>query len=101
GVEQQPEFPGGMDALAKFLRRHVVYPPAAQRANIAGKVVVQFVVEKDGSVGQVTVIKSVGFGCDEEAVRVVKAMPKWSPGKQNGQPVRVYYTLPVSYTLSE
>lgn len=100
-VEQDPQFPGGMTALMKYLQKNVNYPAAAQRANISGKVIVQFVVEKDGSVGQVKIIKSVGFGCDEEATRVVKSMPKWSPGKQNGRPVRVYYTLPVSYTLQE
>lgn len=100
-VEQDPQFPGGMKELLKYLQKNVHYPPAAQRANIEGKVVVQFVVEKDGSVGQVKVLKSVGFGCDEEAVRVVKSMPKWAPGKQNGRAVRVYYTLPVSYTLQD
>lgn len=99
GVEQDAEFPGGMSALMKYLHKHVNYPAAAQRGNISGKVVLQFVVEKDGSVGQIKVLKSVGFGCDEEAVRVVKSMPKWSPGKQNGRAVRVWYTLPVTYTL--
>jgi len=100
-VEQQPEFPGGINELMKYLHKHVKYPAAAQRAGIGGKVMLQFVVEKDGSVGQVRVVKSVGFGCDEEAVRVVKSMPKWRPGMQNGRPVRVYYTLPVTYTIQE
>jgi len=101
GVEQEAEFPGGLNELMKFLKKNVSYPAAAQRANISGKVILQFVVEKDGTVGQIKVLKSVGFGCDEEAVRVVKAMPRWSPGRQNGRAVRVYYTLPVSYTLQE
>ncbi|MCD8540646.1 MAG: TonB family protein [Leadbetterella sp.] len=101
GVEQDPEFPGGLSALMKYLQKNVNYPAAAQRANASGKVILQFVVEKDGSVGQISVIKSVGFGCDEEAVRVLKSMPKWSPGRQNGQAVRVWYTLPVTYTLQD
>lgn len=100
-VEQDPQFPGGISELMKYLQKNVKYPSAAQRANISGKVILQFVVEKDGSVAQVRVIKSVGFGCDEEAVRVVKSMPKWSPGKQNGRAVRVYFNLPVTYTLQE
>ncbi len=101
GVEQDAEFPGGMNELMKYLKKNVKYPPAAQRANISGRVVLQFVVEKDGSVGQIKVLKSVGFGCDEEAIRVVKSMPKWSPGRQNGRAVRVWHTLPVTYTLQD
>ncbi|MBX2954253.1 MAG: energy transducer TonB [Leadbetterella sp.] len=100
-VEQDAQFPGGMSELMKYLNKNVKYPAVAQRANVGGKVVLRFVVEKDGSVAQISVLKSVGFGCDEEAVRVVKSMPKWSPGKQNGRPVRVWYTLPVTYTLQE
>jgi protein TonB len=100
-VEQQAEFAGDMGGLMKYLKGNVKYPPAASRANISGRVVLQFVVERDGSVGQIKVIKSVGFGCDEEAVRVVKNMPKWSPAKQNGRAVRSYFTLPVTYTLED
>jgi protein TonB len=101
GVEQQPEFPGGDIEMRKFLSRNVQYPAAAQRGNISGRVVVQFVVERDGSIGATKILKSIGFGCDEEAVRVIKAMPKWNPGKQNGKAVRVYFTLPVTYTLQD
>lgn len=101
GVEQDAEFPGGMGALMKYLQKNVNYPAAAQRANVSGKVILQFVVERDGTVGQIIVLKSIGFGCDEEAVRVVKSMPKWSPGKQNGRAVRVWYTLPVTYTMQD
>ena len=100
-VEQNAEFPGGMNALMKYLQKNVQYPAAAQRANIGGKVVLQFVVERDGSIGEVKIIKGVGWGCDEEAVRVVKSMPKWGPGKQNGRAGRVWYTLPVAYTLQD
>ena len=101
GVEQQPEFPGGESEMRKFLNKSVNYPTAAQRGNISGRVTVQFVVEKDGSIGAVKVLKGIGFGCDEEAVRVIKSMPKWNPGKQNGKPVRVYFNLPVTYTLQD
>lgn len=100
-VEQQAEFAGGMSALMKYLKSNVNYPSAASRANIGGRVVLQFVVERDGSVAQIKVIKSVGYGCDEEAVRVVKNMPKWTPAKQNGRAVRSYFTLPVTYTLED
>lgn len=101
GVEQSPEFPGGEKAMYKFLGDKIQYPAAASRANVSGRVTLQFVVEKDGSIGAIKVLKSVGFGCDEEAIRVVKAMPKWNAGKQNGRPVRVYFTLPIMFTLSE
>lgn len=101
GVEQQPEFPGGETEMRKFLSRNVQYPAAAQRGNISGRVVVQFVVERDGSIGATKILKSIGFGCDEEAIRVIKSMPKWNPGKQNGKPVRVYFNLPVTYTLQD
>lgn len=99
-VEQQPEFPGGVREMMKYLGTNLKYPPAAQRANISGRVFLKFVVEPDGSIGGISVLKGIGFGCDEEAIRVVKSMPKWNPGRQNGQNVRVYFTLPVSYTLN-
>ena len=98
-VEQNAEFPGGMSAMYKFLGENIKYPAAAQRANVTGKVFVKFVVEKNGSVGQVEVMKGIGFGCDEEAIRVIKAMPKWNPGRQNGKNVRVWYNMPVTYKL--
>lgn len=98
-VEQQPEFPGGVGELYKYLGQNIKYPAAAQRANVQGRVFVKFVVEKDGSIGNIEVMKGIGFGCDEEAVRVIKSMPKWNPGRQNGKNVRVYYTMPVVYKL--
>lgn len=98
-VEQNPEFPGGISAMYKFIGQNIKYPAAAQRANVAGKVFVRFVVERDGSIGDVQVLKGIGFGCDEEAIRVIKSMPKWSPGKQNGRTVRVFYNMPVAYVL--
>jgi protein TonB len=98
-VEQNPEFPGGMAALGQFLGKNIRYPPAASRANISGRVFVSFVVNTDGSIQDVTVLKGLGFGTDEEAMRVVKAMPKWRPGKQSGRPVRVKYNLPINFQL--
>lgn len=98
-VEQQPEFPGGMAALGQYLGKNLRYPAAAQRANISGRVFVSFVVNTDGSIQDVQVLKGLGFGTDEEAQRVVKGMPKWRPGKQSGRPVRVKYNLPINFTL--
>ena len=98
-VEQQPEFTGGMAALGQYLQKNLRYPAAAQRANVAGRVFVSFVVNTDGSIQDVQVLKGLGFGTDEEAQRVVKGMPKWRPGKQSGRPVRVKYNLPINFTL--
>ncbi len=98
-VEQQPEFPGGTTEMYKYLNKNIKYPGAASRANVSGRVFLQFVVNIDGSITDVEVVKGVGFGCDEEAVRVVKGMPKWKPGRQSGRAVRVKYTLPVNFQL--
>ena len=98
-VEQMPQFPGGEDALRKYLASHVNYPPMAAENNVQGKVVVQFVVEKDGKVGEVKVVRSVDKDLDREAVRVCKSLPKFTPGRQNGQAVSVWYTLPVQFKL--
>ncbi|MBR1726404.1 MAG: energy transducer TonB, partial [Muribaculaceae bacterium] len=98
-VEQPPQFPGGDAALMKYLSSHIQYPTMAQENNIQGKVVVQFVVEKDGHVGDVKVVRSVDKDLDREAVRVCKSLPKFTPGRQNGQAVRVWYTLPVNFKL--
>jgi periplasmic protein TonB len=98
-VEQNPEFPGGTSEMYKYINSKIKYPPAAQRANISGRVFVKFVVEKDGSIGKIEILKGIGFGCDEEAERVIKDMPKWNPGRQNGKNVRVFFTMPVFYQL--
>ena len=100
-VEQSPEFAGGMNALLKFLQKNLHYPTPAVNANVGGKVYMQFVVGQDGSITKVDVLKGIGFGCDEEAQRVVKLMPKWSPGRQSGRAVAVKFTLPISFQLSE
>ena len=98
-VEQQAEFPGGMGALMKWLSNNIRYPEAAAQNDIQGRVIVKFVVEKDGSIGTVTVLKGVDKDLDKEAIRVVKKMPKWQPGKNNGVAVRSYFNLPVTFKL--
>lgn len=98
-VESMPEFPGGEAALYKYLAENIKYPQMAKESGIQGRVFVTFVVERDGRVTDVRVLRGIGGGCDEEAIRVVKGMPKWSPGKQRGKPVRVQYNLPVKFTL--
>lgn len=98
-VEEQPGFPGGDEARIQFLHENIKYPQLAKESGIQGTVYVNFVVEPDGSVSNVTVLRGIGGGCDEEAVRVVKAMPKWAPGKQRGRPVRVSFNMPIKFTL--
>ena len=98
-VEQMPSFPGGPSALMQFLSSNIKYPVVAEENGVQGRVVCTFVVEKDGSITDVRVIKSVDPSLDKEAMRVVKSMPKWIPGKQNGSAVRVKYTLPVTFRL--
>lgn len=98
-VEQMPQFPGGDAALMKYLSSHINYPPMAAENNVQGKVILQFVVEKDGRVGEVKIARSVDKDLDKEAIRVVKSLPKFTPGRQNGYPVRVWYTLPVNFKL--
>ena len=98
-VEQMPQFPGGEAALMKYLQSHINYPPMAAENNIQGRVVVQFVIDKTGHVGEVKIVRSVDKDLDKEAARVCASMPKFTPGRQNGQPVSVWYTLPVSFKL--
>ena len=98
-VEQMPQFPGGDAALMKYLSSHINYPPMAAENNVQGKVILQFVVGKDGRVGEVKIARSVDKDLDKEAMRVVKSLPKFIPGRQNGQAVPVWYTLPVSFKL--
>ena len=99
-VEEEPEFPGGMEALYKYLGESIKYPQLAKENNIEGKVYVTFVVEKDGSIANPRILRDIGGGCGNEAVRVVKAMPKWKAGKQRGKNVRVQFNLPVSFKLN-
>lgn len=99
GIEQQPEYPGGAAAMNEFLQSNIQYPEIARRAGIEGKVFVQFVVDPKGDISQVTVVRGIGGGCDEEAKRVVNAMPHWRPGRQNGRAVSVRYTIQVTFKL--
>jgi protein TonB len=98
-VEESPEYPGGMAQIGKFISRNLKYPPIARDNGVKGRVVVSFVVEPSGEITDVKVIRGIGSGCDEEAIRVVRMMPKWKPGKQNGKAVRVQYNLPITFTL--
>ena len=96
-VEQMPEFPGGMEALFKYMAENMKYPEDAKKQLVEGRVLVQFIVETDGSVSNTEVLMRVFPSLDAEAVRVISGMPKWIPGKQNGKVVRVKYTIPVSF----
>lgn len=98
-VEQMPSFPGGDAALMRYLSKNIKYPPLAEENGIQGRVICSFVVERDGSVSDIRIKRSVDPSLDKEAMRVVSAMPKWIPGRQNGQMVRVKYTLPVTFRL--
>lgn len=98
-VEESPAFPGGDEKLYEFLAKNMKYPQMARESGIQGIVYVTFVVEPDGSISNVRVLRDIGGGCGEEAIRVVKAMPRWTPGKQRGKAVRVQFNLPVKFTL--
>jgi protein TonB len=100
-VEQMPEFPGGMPAMMEFLQTNIKYPKDAIKQNVGGRVMVMFVVETDGSLSNVRVARKVFPSLDAEAVRVVKAMPKWKPGKEKGRAVRVNFTMPIVFSLKK
>lgn len=99
-VEDQPEFPGGEEARQRFLRDNLDYPQMAREAGIQGTVFLTFVIERDGSVTDIRVLRDIGGGCAEEAIRVVQMMPRWTPGRQRGQPVRTQFTMPIRFTLN-
>ena len=98
-VEDEPEFPGGMEALYKYLASNIKYPAAAKEQKIQGHVIVNFVIEKDGSVSNIKLLRDIGGGCGEEAIRVVQAMPKWKPARQRGKRVRAQFNLPINFNL--
>ena len=98
-VEEMPAYPGGEQKLMEFIAKGIKYPQIARETGIQGRVFVGFVIEPDGSVSNVKVLRGIGGGCDEEAMRVVKSMPKWKPGKQRGKAGRVSYMLPVNFKL--
>ena len=99
-VEDQPEFPGGTAALLEYLRKNIKYPAICRENNIQGRVIVSFIVNKDGGIVEPEVIKGVNPSLDKEALRVISGMPKWKPGSQRGKPVRVKYTVPVNFRLN-
>lgn len=98
-VEQQASYAGGEGARLTFLGKYIKYPQMAKESGISGTVYVEFVVEKDGSIGDVKLIRGIGGGCDQEAMRVVKMMPRWNAAKQRGKEVRVYFTMPIKFVL--
>ena len=98
-VEEMPGFPGGEEKLFDYLRKNIKFPPVARENGIQGRVFVTFVVDKDGKVKDVKILRGIGGGCDEEALRVIRSMPDWTPGRQNGRSVSVQYNLPVNFTL--
>ena len=98
-VEQMPEYPGGFDALIDFVKANLVYPQEAIDAGIEGKVFVGFIVEKDGSISSIKLLRGIGHGCDEAAMEVVRKMPKWKPAMQRSKPVRIEYMFPVKFEL--
>ncbi|GAB3896948.1 M56 family metallopeptidase [Spirosoma agri] len=100
-VENNPEFPGGMKKMGEYLQQNLKYPAAAQKVNAQGRVFVNFIVTKTGEITDVQLLKGIGFGADEEAVRAVARMPRWKPGTQNGQAVNVRYNLPINFQLDE
>ena len=100
-VENEPEFPGGSDSLYAYIARNIKYPETAKKEKIEGRVFVTFVIEKDGQVSSAKILRDIGGGCGEEAIRVVKSMPKWKPGTQRGNPVRFQFNLPVSFMLGK
>ncbi|MEY4926401.1 MAG: hypothetical protein RI894_837, partial [Bacteroidota bacterium] len=100
-VEKRPEFPGGERALLQYLADNIHYPAMARESGIEGNVFIQFVVERNGSISSVKILRGIGGGCDDEAARVVLSLPRFSPGIQNGQPVRVLYNLPVMFRLDK
>lgn len=101
GVEKMPQFPGGDEELLKFIKENLRYPKVAAEVGIEGRVTIRFIVNRNGDVTDVKVIRGIDASCDKEAIRVVNMMPKWTPGRQNGQNVPVYYTLPIVYKLQK
>lgn len=98
-VEEQAEFPGGMEAMYAYIQKNLVYPELAKEKGIEGRVFVSFIIEKDGSISNILVKRAIGGGCEEAAVEMIKNMPKWKPGKQGGKPVRFQFTLPIKFEL--
>ncbi len=99
-VNKQPLFPGGQKAFRQYIRENQNYPEEAKKAGLSGRVFVAFIVNTDGSIQNVELLKGIGMGCDEEAIRLVKRMPNWIPGRQSGKIVRVKYNLPIAFGIA-
>ena len=97
--EPQPEFPGGLEAMFKFFAKNLTYPEAAVKANMQGVVYVGFTITETGQITEPKILRGIGYGCNEEAIRLTKLMPPWKPGRQNGKPVAVRYHLPIRFVL--
>lgn len=100
-VEEQAEFPGGLDSMYAYIVKNLKYPELAKEKGIEGRVFVSFIIEKDGSISNVKILRGIGGGCEEAAVEMIKNMPKWKPGKQRGKPVRFQFTLPIKFELEK
>jgi periplasmic protein TonB len=98
-VEQMPIYPGGEEKMYKFISKHLKYPEKAKRKKIEGKVLIKFMVNEDGLIENITILKDIGYGCGEAAANVISQMPAWVAGKQNGKSVNVYYTIPFQFSL--
>ncbi|MDZ7935877.1 MAG: TonB family protein [Emticicia sp.] len=98
-VSESPAFPGGVKEMYPFIAKNLKYPEEAKRNNIKGKVFIKFIVRKDGSISDISILQGIGYGCEEEAMRIIEMMPKWNPGKQNGVPVNTYFTMPIAFIL--
>lgn len=98
-VEEQAEFPGGLDSMYAYIVKNLKYPEAAKEKGIEGRVFVSFIIEKDGSISNILIKRAIGGGCEEAAVEMIKNMPKWKPGKQKGNPVRFQFVLPIKFEL--
>lgn len=100
-VDKMPDFPGGQSELMKFLQKNLRYPPDAREKGIQGRVLTQFIVNEDGTISDLQILTSIGGGCDEEIIRIIRMMPKWEPGMQNGIPVKTYFKLPCTFKLGD
>jgi protein TonB len=98
-VEEQAEFPGGLDSMYAYIVKNLKYPELAKEKGIEGRVFISFIIEKDGSISNVKILRGIGGGCEEAAVEMIKNMPKWKPAKQRGKPVRCQFNLPIKFEL--
>lgn len=100
-IEVDAEFPGGLDTMMKFIGQNLLYPEAARENNISGQVIASFVIRKDGTMDSIKIVKGIGWGCDEEVIRVLKLMPVWKPATQNGVTVNTRFNIPVNFALAD